>query len=73
MSVYIAKISLHVLDEDISENGIRLFEKMVTNVGSTSMVNIHLYKSLIRIYTRTWTKTCYNRENRVYGHGFAII
>ena len=40
MSVYIAKISLHVLDEDISENDIRLFEKMVTNVGSTSYLKL---------------------------------
>ena len=35
MTVYIAKISLHVLDENISVNDIRLFEKMVTSVGST--------------------------------------
>ena len=40
MSVYIAKISLHVLDEDISENDIRLFEKMVTSVGSTSYLKL---------------------------------
>ena len=40
MTVYIAKISLHVLDEDISENDIRLFEKMVTSVGSTSYLKL---------------------------------
>ena len=40
MTVYIAKISLHVLDEDISENDIRLFEKMVTNVGRTSYLKL---------------------------------
>ena len=40
MSVYIAKISLHVLDEDISENDIRLFEKIMTNVGSTSYLKL---------------------------------
>ena len=34
------KISWHVLDEDISENDIRLFEKMVTNVGRTSYLKL---------------------------------